>query len=91
MHTAHKIIIGNSQTMTELQDGTVHLMVTSPPYPMIKMWDELFSKADPKIAELWEKLEADCLEETVRQIYDSMHDYLGKVWRETYRVLVEGA
>jgi len=90
MLTHHKIIIGNSQQMPEVDDGSVQLMVTSPPYPMIKMWDGLFIKADLKIADLWHKLEADGTEETVRQIYDAMHDYLGKVWRETYRVLVDG-
>ncbi len=90
MHTEHKIILGNSQTMPELVDGSVQLMVTSPPYPMIQMWDSLFAKADPKIAELWQKLEADCQAETVRQIYDAMHNYLAKVWSETYRVLVDG-
>jgi site-specific DNA-methyltransferase (cytosine-N4-specific) len=90
MLTHHKIIIGNSQQMLELADGSVQLMVTSPPYPMIKMWDKLFIKADPKIGELWHKLEADGKEETLGQIYDAMHDYLGKVWRETYRVLVDG-
>jgi site-specific DNA-methyltransferase (cytosine-N4-specific) len=90
MHTEHKIILGNSQQMPELSKGNVHLMVTSPPYPMIKMWDGLFSKANPKIAELWKKLEVDFQEAIVRQIYDAMHDYLGKVWRETFRVLVDG-
>jgi site-specific DNA-methyltransferase (cytosine-N4-specific) len=90
MLTQHKIIVGNSQRMTELADGSVQLMVTSPPYPMIQMWDQLFAEADPRIAELWQKLEADGKEETVRQIYDAMHDYLGGVWKETYRVLVDG-
>ncbi len=90
MLTQHKIILGNSQQMPELADGSVQLMVTSPPYPMIKMWDALFAKADPKIAELWQKLNADCQEETVTQIYDAMHDYLAKVWQETFRVLADG-
>jgi len=90
MHTQHRIILGNSQQMPELADGSVQLMVTSPPYPMIAMWDGLFAKADPEIAELWQKLAADCREETVRQIYTAMHDYLAKVWAETYRVLVDG-
>jgi site-specific DNA-methyltransferase (cytosine-N4-specific) len=76
--------------MPELSDGSVQLMVTSPPYPMIKMWDNLFAKADPKIGELWQKLATYSQEETVRQIYNSMHEYLGKVWQETYRVLVDG-
>jgi DNA modification methylase len=41
MQTEHRVIIGNSQQMPELADSSVHLMVTSPPYPMIKMWDEI--------------------------------------------------
>jgi DNA modification methylase len=90
MLTQHTIILGSSQQMTELRDGSVHLMVTSPPYPMIKMWDHLFAEADPKIEKLWQKVDVDGNEETVRQIYDGMHDYLSKVWQETFRVLVYG-
>jgi site-specific DNA-methyltransferase (cytosine-N4-specific) len=57
---------------------------------MIQMWDGLFCGADPKIAKLWQQLEAEGQAETVAQIYDAMHQYLAQVWRETYRVLVEG-
>ncbi|ROL60251.1 site-specific DNA-methyltransferase [Bacteroidetes/Chlorobi group bacterium MS-B_bin-24] len=32
MMTQHKLIIGNSMSMEEIQDESVHLMVTSPPY-----------------------------------------------------------
>ena len=32
MATIHKLIIGNCMVMEEIPDGTVHLMVTSPPY-----------------------------------------------------------
>jgi len=32
MSTEHKLIIGNSMEMTEINSGSVHLMVTSPPY-----------------------------------------------------------
>jgi site-specific DNA-methyltransferase (cytosine-N4-specific) len=84
------IILGNSQQMPELADSTVHLMVTSPPYPMIKMWDNLFGRLDPKIARSWRELEADKREETVMQIYEGMHESLAEVWREAYRVLVDG-
>ena len=76
--------------MSELADGTVQLMVTSPPYPMIQMWDELFAESDPRIAELWQKLAANGNGETVSQIYDAMHGYLAKVWQETHRVLCDG-
>jgi DNA modification methylase len=90
MRTNHKIIFGNSQRMSEVAEGHVQLMVTSPPYPMIAMWDELFCKADPKIAEYWRNLESTGNDSNVRQIYDSMHENLAKVWAESYRVLCDG-
>jgi site-specific DNA-methyltransferase (cytosine-N4-specific) len=90
MLTEHKIILGNSQKMPELADSSVHLIVTSPPYPMIKMWDDLFGRINPQIAQLWLELKADKREETVMQIYESMHESLAKVWREAYRALIDG-
>ncbi len=88
--THHTIIIGNSQQMPEIVDGTVHLMVTSPPYPMVQMWDRLFDELDPKIAKLREQLNVDCETESVGGIYDLIHENLAKTWAETYRVLVDG-
>ena len=90
MLTKNKIILGNSQQMPEIEDSTIHVMVTSPPYPMIKMWDTQFGKLNPKIATLWLELEADGEERTLTQIYDAMHESLAKVWRETFRVLIDG-
>ena len=34
------------EILTTLSDKSVHLVVTSPPYPMIKKWDELFGTTD---------------------------------------------
>jgi DNA modification methylase len=76
--------------MSELPNGSIQLVVTSPPYPMIAMWDILFAKVDPEIKELFQKLEVNKSEEIVRLIYTSMHENLAKVWAETYRVLVDG-
>jgi len=76
--------------MPELADSSIHLMVTSPPYPMIKMWDAQFATLNPQIAALWQKLAADGEEETVTQIYEAMHETLARTWRETYRVLADG-
>jgi len=76
--------------MPEIADASIHLMVTSPPYPMIKMWDNQFATIEPQIATLWKKLETDSKEETATQIYNAMHEALAKTWRETYRVLVDG-
>jgi site-specific DNA-methyltransferase (cytosine-N4-specific) len=73
--------------MSEIDDSSVHLMFTSPPYPMIQMWDAQFCAADRRIESLWQKLSEPSV---VGQIYDLMHENLAKTWQETFRVLVEG-
>ncbi len=90
MHTQHKIILANSQHMSEIPEETIQLMMTSPPYPMIRMWDSQFEQKDPQIALLWQALKNDSQEETVAELYETMHKDLDKTWRETYRVLAEG-
>ncbi len=90
MPTQHKIILGDSQQMSELSNSSVQLMITSPPYPMIQMWDGLFAKINPKIEGLFQELSANPEETTVNKIYSEMHDCLCNVWKETFRVLVEG-
>jgi DNA modification methylase len=90
MQTQHKIILANSQQMPELPDSSIHLMVTSPPYPMIKMWDTPFAVVNPQIAMLQQELEAEGKEKTVTKIYDAMHETLAKTWREAHRVLIDG-
>jgi len=57
---------------------------------MIQMWDHQFSELDPKIAMLWKDLETNPQQETIAQIYNAMHENLAEVWKETYRVLIEG-
>ncbi len=41
----HRVIVGDSRHMGELDDESVHLVVTSPPYPMVAIWDDFFSEA----------------------------------------------
>jgi len=45
--TNHKIYFGNSQKMRFIKDKSVDLIVTSPIYPMIAMWDEVFGIPEP--------------------------------------------
>ena len=80
MDTWHKIITGNAQNLKEIPDNTVNLVVTSPPYPMVEMWDKLFSNLNPKI-----KKELD--NNNGLQAYELMHQELDKVWNEIDRVL----
>jgi modification methylase len=38
----YKIFNKTSSVMNEIMDESIHLVVTSPPYPMISQWDEMF-------------------------------------------------
>lgn len=83
MKTVHKIIFGNANNMDTIQDNSVDLMVTSPPYPMIEMWDEIFSKQNPEIGKALK-------EENGKTAFELMNKELDKVWKEVYRVLRDG-
>lgn len=51
MRTNHIIFFEASQHMSAVKDTSVDLVVTSPPYPMIGMWDDILSCQNPVIAE----------------------------------------
>src|SRR6266508_5118275 len=38
------LVEGDARDMIEVPSSSVHLVATSPPYPMIEMWDELFRR-----------------------------------------------
>ena len=69
--------------MAAVPDGSVSLVVTSPPYPMIELWDAQFAAADRLIAKA---LSA----ERGTQAFELMHCRLDVVWRECHRVLQPG-
>ncbi|WP_028315580.1 DNA-methyltransferase [Desulfatibacillum aliphaticivorans] len=82
--TIHQMIHGDSTAMKEITDQSIDLVVTSPPYPMIQMWDAIFSAQDQEIGNLLERgygLKA----------YERMHVILDKVWAECFRVMKSGA
>ena len=49
MCTTHNVYIGASQKMQQTQDNSVDLVVTSPPYPMIEMWDKIIENKTQKL------------------------------------------
>lgn len=69
--------------MDALADGSVNLIVTSPPYPMIEMWDPVFSTLDDGIRHSLESNNA-------RAAFDRMHAVLNAIWQECDRVLADG-
>jgi DNA modification methylase len=83
METLHQIYYQNSQSLAPLPDQSVDLVVTSPPYPMIEMWDDIFSKLDPQISRTLARSDG-------AQAFERMHAQLEIVWREVHRVLKPG-
>lgn len=82
MSTTHKLIIGAAQQMTAIDDESVNLVVTSPPYPMIEMWDEAFILQNNEIGKF--------LQSVPQKAFELMHQELDKVWKECFRVLTPG-
>lgn len=83
MNTNHSIYFKDSSDMSELQSNSIDLMITSPPYPMIEMWDALFSSFNDDIKLALEEKDG-------KSAFNYMHEELDKVWREVARVLKSG-
>lgn len=83
METEHKIIYNDAREMKDIKSGSVDLMITSPPYPMIQMWDEIFGKQNPEITKALQ-------ENNGNLAFELMNKELDKVWKEVYRVLKVG-
>ncbi len=82
METTHRLFAGDASALP-VPAASVHLVVTSPPYPMIAMWDGGFGAADPEIGALlaagrgWDA-------------FEQMHLQLDVAWAECVRVLAPG-
>lgn len=83
MKTTHSILYSDARNLSAIGSGAVQLMVTSPPYPMIEMWDELFTSDSPAIRQALHDGDGD-------QAFELMHRELDRVWTELYRVLGDG-
>jgi len=82
METRHRVLTGDARELP-LADDSVELVVTSPPYPMIEMWDDIFAALDPAVGDALAAGDGD-------RAFDLMHDVLDTVWAELERVLVPG-
>ena len=68
--------------MEELADESINIVVTSPPYPMVEMWDDIFAMQNKTIA---------CnLADNPSESFDLMHGILNKISRECNKVIAEG-
>jgi len=80
MKTFHKVIFSDSRELKDIPDQSIDLVVTSPPYPMIEMWDELFSSLNPDIGNALKRNKGSLA-------FELMHQELDLVWKELDRVV----
>ena len=83
MKTSHTLYLKNAARLNNIATESIDLVVTSPPYPMIAMWDDVFSRQDRKIATALEDSDGNAA-------FERMHGILNPVWQEIHRVLKNG-
>lgn len=82
--TEQKVIIGDSRHLTDIEDNSVDLVVTSPPYPMIAMWDDIFTAMNNNITQ-------ELIEKNPQDAFELMNKELDKVYDATIKKLKNGA
>ncbi len=82
--TVHRLYFRSSRDLSCIGNSSVNLIVTSPPYPMIEMWDADFTSQDADIGT--------CIREGKgEEAFEGMHRRLDRVWEECFRVLTPGS
>ncbi len=81
--TKHKVCFRSALRMENLENTSINLVITSPPYPMIEMWDGLFSNQNLELKNALEKSDG-------LKAFNLMHEWLNTVWSEVDRILVPG-
>jgi len=69
--------------MAAISNESVDLVVTSPPYPMIAMWDSLFCDLNPEIGNALKVQDGP-------QSFELIHQQLDPVWNEVWRIMKPG-
>lgn len=82
--TRHLVHFTDSADMGVVESNSVNLVVTSPPYPMVEMWDDLFGSRNTAIKDALAQGKG-------MQAFELMHRELDQVWQETYRILAPGS
>jgi DNA modification methylase len=82
VQTTHEIRVGDAREF-EVESGSVDLVVTSPPYPMVEMWDESFAAQSPAVADALEAGDGEAA-------FEAMHGLLDGVWERVADALCEG-
>ena len=83
MKTIHQIFYRDARNLKEIPSESVDLVVTSPPYPMIGMWDDIFGSQNLEIEKALKTGDG-------KLAHELMHEILDSVWDEVFRVLKDG-
>ncbi|TFH05387.1 MAG: site-specific DNA-methyltransferase [Spirochaetales bacterium] len=83
LSTTHDFLSADSAGIGGLVPGSVGQIVTSPPYPMVKMWDATFAGQSHAVAAALET-------ERCGDAFEAMHQVLDKVWAACVRALRDG-
>jgi DNA modification methylase len=83
MESLHQVYLGTADDLSAVTPGSIAAVITSPPYPMIAMWDEVYARSDPRISEALAGGDG-------TTAFELMHRVLDATWREAYRVLIPG-
>jgi DNA modification methylase len=81
--TRHQFFLEDASIMSAVDDQSVQLVVTSPPYPMIEIWDAHFSASNATISDALARSDADLA-------FELMHQELDGIWCELHRVMAPG-
>lgn len=84
LETRHRILWGDATDMAAVADAGIDLVVTSPPYPMIEMWDRVFREQSAEAARALDRGRG-------MAAFEAMHQVLDRVWRALWRVMRPGA
>ena len=83
METTHAVHYSDARAMDAVDDESVDLVVTSPPYPMIEMWDDVFATLGDGVKDALDRGDG-------QDAFDQMHDALADVWAEVDRTVAPG-
>ncbi len=83
MKSTHQFLAANSFEQFPMEDTGIDLIVTSPPYPMIQMWDQTFVN---QLHTIRRNLKGN----GGPKAFEKMHRILDQSWAECYRVLRPG-
>ena len=74
---------GDATDLGSIGEASVDLVITSPPYPMIEMWDGVFQHQRPGV-------EGALAAHDGPRAFEMMHELLDAAWAEIHRILRPG-